>query len=104
MRRGGVVEPVPEPVEAGAQRFGRRPPGTAVGEPGVARAVGDRGADGGVGEAVGQALGEADDVAFVRAAAVQEQDQWRGAVFDAVPGNNGSDGFSSERLLEQSDS
>ena len=70
------VEPFPKPLDGRGERFGDRTSDTAVGEPGVTVALGDRRSDGQVGGAFGEPVGQPDDRLLVRTTAVQENDEW----------------------------
>ena len=83
------VKPAAEPVHRLAQRRRDRAPDAAIGEPRVPAALGDRRPDRRVRGPGGQVLGEAGDVAFVRAAPVQQDDQGRRRVRGPGSGDDG---------------
>ena len=71
------VEPGPEPGHRLGERLRDRSADAAVGEPGVAAALGDRRPHRGVGQVLRQVVGERRDLLLVRPAAVQQDDERR---------------------------
>ncbi len=101
--RRHLVEPVAEPAHGRCQGLRDRSADASVGEPREPAAVADRRPDCGVCSIGGQVRCEREDLALVRAAAVQQDDQRRGGVRGAVGrhnrrverGHDGSTGTSS---------
>ena len=74
-RRASASSQPPEPLHGLRERLGDGTADAAVGEPGVAAALGDRRSHRRVGQPARQVPGEVDDVLLVGAAAVQQHDQ-----------------------------